>query len=204
MPTVINRNSHRVSSGNYKLSAGQVKEVSGEEADALTNINGVESASQEDQDSYNERRAGVQAGGSGQLRHVTALAAEARLRHRTLLVTIPLQTVIGDDAAPYGPDTGTITTKQVLSKGSEEDRRRFAPGERLPGEEENENLNDVERDQAAALTQLEELQAEVEERAQDEETERADEAGEAPAETSSPRRRRQKQPDEQQQQPPQE
>jgi len=186
VPTVINRNSHRVSSGNYKLSAGQVKEVSGEEADALTGISGVESASQEDQDNYAASRSGPQEGGPGQLRNVTALAAEARLRHRTLLVTVPLQTVIGDDAAPYGPPTGTITTKQALSKGSEEDRRRFAPGERLAGEEDNENLNEAEREQAASLTKLEELQAEVDERAQETQSDKAPK-GKAKAKQDQPK-----------------
>lgn len=166
MPTVVNRNSHRVSSGGYKLSAGQVKEVSGEEADALTGISGVEEASQDEQDAYAGRSARSQ--GMGQLGAVTKLAAEAKIAHRTLLVSIPLQTVIGDDAAPHGPNTGTITTKQALAKEDPELRRHFAPNERLAGEEDNENLNDVERQQAANLTTLEELQAEVEQQQQDE------------------------------------
>jgi hypothetical protein len=175
MPTLVNRNAHGVRSGGYRLGAGEVRDVSGEQADALSSINGVETASDEESREYKGRGSGgKEAGTPGRLRSMQEHYAQVRLAGKTLTVVIPLQEVIGDDAAPYGPPSGTITTKQALAEDPEQ-RKHFADHERIAGEEENENLSEVERGQASARAQLEELQSEVEQNK--EETQQDREAG---------------------------
>lgn len=50
-----------------------------------------------------------------------------------IAVSAPLQIVVGDDQAPYGPDTGVVTTKQQLvADGDEKTYEQFASGEPRP------------------------------------------------------------------------
>lgn len=175
MPTLVNRNAHGVRNGGYRLGAGEVRDVSGDEADVLSGISGVETAKKEDKeaaDRHGSRSRSAEA--PGQLRQVQAAAAEVRVQGRNLLVVIPLQTVIGDDAAPYGPPSGTVTTKQAIANESEigsPDRKAFADHEFTPAEAEERELDEVQQGQADATAELEELQAALDEQAAEAESE---------------------------------
>lgn len=55
-------------------------------------------------------------------------SATAELSHA--VASAPLQVVVGDDQAPYGPGTGTVTTKQaIVQDGGSEEYQAFAQGE---------------------------------------------------------------------------
>jgi hypothetical protein len=105
MPKFVNKNSHpiRVRNGDgnnlRRVRSGEVVECDGVLADNLEATNGVESASSADEKSWQ---------------------AVLDAQHDNL------QTVVGDNAAPHGPDSGTITTKEAVREhGSDADRAAF-------------------------------------------------------------------------------
>ena len=164
MPKLVNHNDHavRVRDENgrpVRLRSGQVLEADGATADALSGIEGVESANKADEDAYADSQASGVEGDPQESDTAIEIYAVTRSLGKKLLVALPLQRVVGDDAAPYGPPTGTVTTKQALAAESDENRRRFADHERLPEDADNEGLqaqSTVESDQAEAVVALEE------------------------------------------------
>ena len=58
-------------------------------------------------------------------------------------VAAPLNKVVGDNEAPYGPPTGTITTKQAVMRdaSSSVERKAFGDHEWLPEDKEARNLD---------------------------------------------------------------
>ena len=60
-------------------------------------------------------------------------------------VATGLNRVIGDNEAPYGPPSGTITTKQAVMRAAENsaERTAFGPNEWLPEDAEERNLADL-------------------------------------------------------------
>jgi hypothetical protein len=91
-------------------------------------------------------------------------------------VAAPLNTVVGDNEAPFGPPTGTITTKQAVMRdaASSAERMAFGDHEWLPEDEEGRNLGDstsgkVQAAQAAASGRLEEVTQELQDLAAAEE-----------------------------------
>ncbi|HKB40207.1 MAG TPA: hypothetical protein VKD72_27500, partial [Gemmataceae bacterium] len=85
---------------------------------------------------------------------------------------VPLNTVVGDNEAPHGPPTGTITTKQAVMReaGSSVERKAFGDGEWLPEDAKERNLADstsgkVQAAQASASGALEEVTQELQDAA---------------------------------------
>lgn len=83
-------------------------------------------------------------------------------------VAAPLNKVIGDNEAPYGPPTGTITTKQAVMReaSNSSERRAFGDHEWLPEDAEERNLADstsgkVQAAQAEQSGKLEEITDEL-------------------------------------------
>lgn len=113
-----------------RVPAGAVVEVDGDRAKALKAL-GFESASKEDLAAYNESRNGTVPGESeGAFDGLRQLSADARSALSVATVAGPNSLVIGDDQAPHGPGTGTITSKQaVAANGDAEDRAAFGPNE---------------------------------------------------------------------------
>lgn len=137
-PSFVNDKAHRVTTTDndgksVRLRAGQVVDADGAYADRLQGL-GLPTASDDDRERYESSRRRKRGGeGSRRLAAKRALAP-ARSALRALTTVAPLQVVIGDDQAPYGPPTGTITTKQALAQESEEGRKAFADGEAIPGD----------------------------------------------------------------------
>lgn len=141
MPKLVNNNSHPVrvrddSGALHRIISGQVVDADGALADRLLATNGVTTASKDDVDRWDrvvERRAtsGTMPGAGQRLAAKMALpAARAELRQQTIVA--PLQRVVGDDAAPQGPPTGTITTRgEAATSGKPGDLNAFAQGEEL-------------------------------------------------------------------------
>lgn len=135
-PSFVNDNSHaiRVRDEDGKLARvlpQQVVDADGKYADNLERTNGVRTANDEDRETW-ESIAGPSEGGKLFRRDASARAAEARVDARRVSIVGPLQRVVGDSSAPYGPPTGTITTKQALVEGldpGDPDRQAFADHE---------------------------------------------------------------------------
>jgi uncharacterized protein YifE (UPF0438 family) len=165
MPKLVNRNAHGVRAGGQRLRAGQVKDVSGDAADALSSINGVETANSDDEkawESYLNVKRGNPSGTDSGKASLDAQVAEVRRAGRLAGVALPLNQVVGDDDAPLGPPSGTITTKQAVKRdGTEQEQRAFGQRERQPEEADNEKLSPVERKQAEAKAALEEVHNEA-------------------------------------------
>jgi hypothetical protein len=75
-------------------------------------------------------------------------------------VAAPLNRVIGDNEAPYGPPTGTITTKQAVMReaSSSNERNAFGDHEWLPEDEEklgDSTSSHVQKAQAVESGQVE-------------------------------------------------
>jgi len=166
MPTLVNKNAHpiRVTDSDgvqHRLVAGQVVDLDGAAADAVSGTVGVESASAEDKSAWEARLSQGRfddADGDG----FDNIVADARRAVAEATVVAPLNTVIGDSAAPHGPPTGTITTKQaVVRDGDKHDKKAFGDHEHLPEAADDESLSHVERKQAAGKAAVEELTAEV-------------------------------------------
>lgn len=166
MPKLVNRNGHGVRTVDengveHRLRAGQVKDLSGAAADALKGVSGVDSAKKEDEeawDAYSANASGrADTEGQGTLVTVQGHLAEARIAGRLATVVIPLNEVVGDNDAPYGPPSGTITTKQAVARESQENKEAFSDHEWLPEKSDDEGLSDIEQRQAEARRELEEV-----------------------------------------------
>jgi hypothetical protein len=139
-PSFVNDKPHavRVEDENgvlRRLVPGRVVEADGKYADNLKAA-GLSSASEDDQRSWEKH---VAEGSGPSSEGATRLASKLllgpiRVAGR-LAAAAPLRRVVGDDAAPYGPPSGTVTTKAEAAKVSDADRRAFADHEALPGEE---------------------------------------------------------------------
>lgn len=166
MPKLVNRNAHGVrttdSDGKrYRLRPGQVIEVDGAGADALNGVNGVDSANGDDEKAWDERR-GVSTGnpsdGGGLSAAVEGANTSRRAAARREAIAAPLNVVVGDDEAPKGPPTGTITTKQAAAREDADSpggRGGFAQHEAPVEDADNPNVGDVHRQQAEARAELE-------------------------------------------------
>lgn len=179
-----------------RLAPGQVKEV--DDDSNVTKTSGVESASEEDFNKYVEERSGSSTDETDEMRRNREFG-ELRAQADQVAVSAPLQVVVGDDDAPFGPPSGTITTKEAIIKGGDpEDRRRFADHERYE-DELADTASEVEQRQARAKSAVskkaEELLASTEGNVSD------DEAPSEPATTTRGPGRPRKQ---QEQTPPQE
>jgi len=160
-PDLVNTLDHpvRVTDENgqtVRVVPGQVITADGATADRLTAIEGVETATDEHRDAYAASRAPVSDVASAKLgaeQHVSDLRAASRMAS----TAVPLNQVIGDDDAPLGPPSGTITTKQAVARSGPEQKAAYADHERLPEEAENEKLSEVERAQAEAKGLVEEI-----------------------------------------------
>jgi hypothetical protein len=83
-------------------------------------------------------------------------------------VAVPLNEVVGDDEAPFGPATGTITTKQAVMREARNsgERQAFGPGEWVGEDAEKRNLSYVQEQQAKASGRLEEVTEQVQQMSQ--------------------------------------
>lgn len=133
MPKFVNKNSHpiRVRNGDganlRRVRCGEVVEADGVLADNLEATSGVESASSADEKSW-QAVLDAQHGPHGDQSHSTESLQEVvdSVQAVRSLASDNLQTVVGDNAAPHGPDTGTITTKDAVREhGSDADRAAF-------------------------------------------------------------------------------
>lgn len=141
MPKLVNTNPTpaRVDNGKgvlQRILPGQVVNAEGAYADNLTATSGFQSASSEDINRWDDeldrrRMKGAMPGDGSRLSQKLALGpARQALRMQTTVA--PLQRVIGDDAAPQGPASGTITTRgDAATSGKPGDLRAFAQGEEL-------------------------------------------------------------------------
>lgn len=140
-PTFLNENTHAVyvdgDNGDVKLAAGQAKDVSGKAADQLKGMRNVRTLTGDEAKAALERPAGGSTDGdlSGELGNVVA-GAVGELSQ--LATAAPLRVVVGDDQAPYGPPSGTVSTKGIEAAKDEAHRRQFADGEAIAkvGEQE--------------------------------------------------------------------
>ncbi len=142
MPKLVNTNDHpvRVKRGEneplVRLVPGQVVECDGEYADRLSATAGVETASK---DHVKRWEAKLERGrtrsampGDGSRLAAKSAISPARTQLRASVISAPLQRVVGDDAAPQGPPSGTITTKaEAATSGKPGDLQAFAQGEEL-------------------------------------------------------------------------
>ncbi len=141
MPKMVNRNTHpirpRGKDGTLvRILPGQVVDADGEYADTLTATAGVDTASKDDierwESSAEARKTHAAMPGDGS--RVTAKAAlgPAREAIRNATTVAPLQRVVGDSAAPRGPNSGTITTKgAAAASGDPRDIVAFGQGEEM-------------------------------------------------------------------------
>lgn len=139
MPTFVNKNDHpaRVphpSGGPLRrIVPGQVVEAEGEYADTLGSLSGFETASGDDKLRWERRQESQRVAGAmpGDGSRIASKLAIGPVRQQIRMQTIvaPLQRVVGDDAAPYAPDSGTITTKAQQAQVSPEHAQAMAAGE---------------------------------------------------------------------------
>jgi hypothetical protein len=132
MPTFVNTNSHPVrvrdeDGVEQRVLPGQVVDASGAYADRLKSTGGVDTANAEQKRAYADRDTGdVTAGPARRLRAKNRLGPmRVAIRHAT--IAAPLRRVVGDDQAPFGPGTGTVTTK-----AGADDPAHFEPNEARP------------------------------------------------------------------------
>lgn len=141
MPKLVNRNPHPIRpkgpDGNLvRIVSGQVVDADGDYADALSQTSGVESASSDEVKAWDAkldaaRTGGAMPGDGSRLSSKLAISP-ALLAARMAATVAPLQRVVGDDAAPQGPPSGTITTRgQAATSGDDRDLKAFAQGEEL-------------------------------------------------------------------------
>jgi hypothetical protein len=137
VPKFVNTNPHRVSAdydgGSVRLSAGEVREVDGAAADALKSVPGVETATAANAKSWEAElaaRSGPTGEGAARLEHKASIGGQ-RNELRQSLIAGPLQVVIGDDQAPVGPPTGTVTTRQAVAREGDVERQAFADHDAL-------------------------------------------------------------------------
>jgi hypothetical protein len=131
------------------------------DGDLESNASGVEGLRSASDDEVKQAQSGVEAGS----RDVTRDNALADLSAyaRTVTVAVPLNEVIGDDEAPYGPPSGTITTKQAVARqaANSSERQRFGQHEWLPEDADERELGPVQEAQAQATGRVERMTDQV-------------------------------------------
>lgn len=137
MPKLVNKNSHpaRVRHPNggplRRILPGQVVEADGEYADTLSATPGFETASSDDvkrhEATLDRARTKSAMPGDGSRINAKNAIVPALQEVRMQTIVAPLQRVIGDDAAPHAPESGTVTTrKEAALAGDALDREAFA------------------------------------------------------------------------------
>jgi hypothetical protein len=135
MPKFVNTNAHPVrvkdDKGNLRrVRSGEVVSADGALADSLKDSRGVESASDEHEKAWQEKLEARRMP-SGETRDSEAIANahERVVENRRSLVSDPLQVVIGDAEAPFGPEPGVVTTKTEHLEGTDDPLVKLAFGE---------------------------------------------------------------------------
>lgn len=144
----------RVDDGTGRLArvpSGSIVSVDGDLEKNLKGLDGVSKSSKED---YDAQQDVINPESKDIARHEAVSAARTDIALNT--VAVPLNEVVGDDDAPYGPPSGTITTKQAAARQSPEDRRAFADHEALPEDADNKKKSAVHRSQAKRRAKVEE------------------------------------------------
>jgi hypothetical protein len=125
-----NTNKHGVSIGSGRQRAGSVFSADGDDAQKWGEVPGVEKASKKD---YDDQRSERTANNPSSEKSGEMLArqriTDQRVEHRRLTVSGPLQRVVGDDQAPLGPPTGTLSTKREEAEKDLAHRLAFGPNE---------------------------------------------------------------------------
>lgn len=162
MPYFRNNNAHGVRAGGSRIGPGQVVEVSDEDAKAYSSYDDVEKVSaQEGKDAAKERRDADNPSQDSPSKDLNEVVAKARTAARSQGIVAPLQVVVGDDDAPYGPPTGVVTTKQTEAEKGPEEKRRFADHEHV---DVPEKASPIEQQQAENVREFEDLAQELAER----------------------------------------
>ena len=128
MPKFVNKNAHPVRYGtdaSTRLVPGQVVDVDGKDADTLKAMAGVEAASQTDVKAWEDSQNAGVLSPENATNPINSAIAEFRQATSNLLAALN-GVVIGDDQAPYGPPTGTVTTKQAAGR---EEPQQFGQNE---------------------------------------------------------------------------
>jgi hypothetical protein len=139
----------RVDDGSGRLRrvpAGRVVQADGDFEKNLSGLSQVSSASEDDHLSQSKRS-------SGNTRDRDRMnAVSDATAYANLIVHAPLNEVIGDDDAPLGPPTGTITTKQAVkdNANSSLEHDRFGQNEWTEKSAEGRDLSPVQQAQADA------------------------------------------------------
>jgi hypothetical protein len=142
MPVFRNENKHGVNpSGSQRVPAGQAVEVSDEDAKSYRSLGGLtELRGQEAKDAtraQEEEQSSVPSRRERQNQRIR----ELRIESRGQAVVAPLQRVVGDNEAPYGPPTGEVSTKVDEAQKDLAHRIAFADHEALePVDEPDEPL----------------------------------------------------------------
>jgi hypothetical protein len=140
MPKFVNTNAHPVrvkdDKGNLRrVRSGEVVSADGALADSLKDSRGVESASDEHEKAWQEKLEARRMP-SGETRDSEAIANahERVVENRRSLVSDPLQVVIGDAEAPFGPEPGVEATPSVQDAVADQTENPEAQaGEDQPG-----------------------------------------------------------------------
>jgi hypothetical protein len=173
MPYFRNENPHGVRVGNSRIPANSVGYVSDEDAKSYANYNGVSKVSDSEGKKAVEEQRDSKMTDVSPGTELNSRMAEARVASRSYGVTGPLQVVIGDDDAPYGPPSGVVTTKQLEAQKGPEEKRRFADHEHI---EVPEGASQVEKDQAENTRVVEEVARELAERQSSGESQQPDQS----------------------------
>lgn len=139
----------RVDDGSGRLRrvpAGRVVQADGDYESNLSGNASVSSASEEDFQAQFRKSSG-----STRDRDRMNVVSDA-VAYANLIVHAPLNEVIGDDDAPLGPPTGTITTKQAVKDAADNstEHHAFGNNEWTEKSAEGRNLSPVQQAQADA------------------------------------------------------
>ena len=131
---------------------------------SVEQIDGVVSASSQEGQDYEALHPQSEDTQGGSLNDsVAAGLAEARSAARRFLA-VSNQVILGDDEAPFGPETGTVTTKQAHIEGvpaGDPERQAFADHEAFPSEVRGKAVTDVAAQQAVDTEKVNQLAAEL-------------------------------------------
>jgi hypothetical protein len=123
MPKFVNKNAHpvRVSDGKRlrRLVPGQVVTAEGEFADNLQSTSGVDTAGSNHEKEWDAKRSRTTSSEAGPEALQMVDPGPAITALGKVAVSDPLQVVVGDDAAPRGPGTGTITTRDAVHESGD-------------------------------------------------------------------------------------
>lgn len=138
---------------------GSVVPVSGDLESNALEAEGLRTATDEE---VEKSQGGDMQPGSRDVTRDNALA-DLSAYARTVTVAVPLNEVIGDDEAPFGPPSGTITTKQTAAREAASSTERMAFGglEWLPEDAEKRELGPVQEAQAQATGRVEAMTEKV-------------------------------------------